>query len=604
MPLPNHDQAPSSLTDLLALCSTRSTRARTLAAFLWLRCGGYRRYRNVDWKRVKRLIFVCKGNVCRSPYAEAAARRAGLPTASCGVHASGEGAANPTAIEVAAARGLDLNGHCPRAVDELTPGRDDLLIAMEPWHAEVLVGQTANAGAQVTLLGLWGALETPSIPDPYGRPRATFGGCFELVEQGLSGVSRRLRLSTEEGETNPPPLTETLTIGTKSTWAWKWLKRTYLRCRVLLGRRVTGKNGLRARLELQSSPQGFVQALKKLIRSNTTVADLHETLNYAGETSWRFDRATGQSIVQEVIDNLPIENVSEAVVRRAKTLNVSLRASFRLSLTLRSKKRELHQLAETRLNDKQAAYRFADALGVSRPRLFQEHVPFASINRREGIVIKPATGSASNGVYVVFGDAKIFDVKAGAHIETWNDMERHVRSKLAGGIVSSDRWLAEELISAGDKPANDIKCYVFYGRVALILQVSRYPTLCRRWVDRNGCVAQTGKYTATFSGDTNSALAAADLAEKISAEIPAPFLRIDLLDGDEGLMLGEFTPRPGGYHEFNDATDQWLGTLFLDAEERLVNDLLAGKDFPHFRETFTPLSAPIESPSALCDNDD
>ncbi len=195
---PKPRPAPSSLTDLLALCGTRRSRARTLAAFLWLRCGGYRRYRNIDWTRVRRLVFVCKGNVCRSPYAEAVARRAGLPTASCGVHASDEGAANPTAMEVAAGRGLDLNGHCPRALSELTLGREDLLIAMEPWHAETIASGVAETGAQITLLGLWSALKTPSIPDPYGRPAATFGRCFDLLEEALEGVSCRRHVSLND----------------------------------------------------------------------------------------------------------------------------------------------------------------------------------------------------------------------------------------------------------------------------------------------------------------------------------------------------------------------------------------------------------------------
>ncbi len=42
--------------------------------------------RPVDPATVRRLVFVCQGNICRSAFAEAAARRAGLRAASCPLH--------------------------------------------------------------------------------------------------------------------------------------------------------------------------------------------------------------------------------------------------------------------------------------------------------------------------------------------------------------------------------------------------------------------------------------------------------------------------------------------------------------------------------------
>jgi protein-tyrosine phosphatase len=185
--------APRTLTELLALCPTRRTRARTAAAYLWLRCGGYRRYRHIDWSRVHRLIFVCKGNVCRSPYAEAAAIRLGIPAVSCGVHAAADGVANPTAIEVARSRGLSLDAHCPRPITEFPLSPSDLVLAMEPWHAEALVTHTAAAKAQVTLLGLWAPHPTPVVPDPYGQSIDRFESCFALVEAALAEMHGCMR---------------------------------------------------------------------------------------------------------------------------------------------------------------------------------------------------------------------------------------------------------------------------------------------------------------------------------------------------------------------------------------------------------------------------
>src|SRR5699024_12457653 len=69
-----------------------------------------------------------------------------------------------------------------------------------------------------------------------------------------------------------------------------------------------------------------------------------------------------------------------------------------------------------------------------------------------------------------------------------------------------------------------------------------------------------------------------------SSEIPVPFLRIDFLRGEDGLIFGEFTPKPGNYDEFDERTDQLLGDYFLDAEARLVDDLLNGKQFGAYKE--------------------
>jgi len=45
---------------------------RLLLAQVENRTGGYRRFKQIRWESVKRVVFVCHGNICRSPYAERA----------------------------------------------------------------------------------------------------------------------------------------------------------------------------------------------------------------------------------------------------------------------------------------------------------------------------------------------------------------------------------------------------------------------------------------------------------------------------------------------------------------------------------------------------
>ena len=150
--------------------------------------GGLRRYEAVDWGRVGRLVFVCQGNLCRSPYAEARARALGLPAASFGLEAGGE-AADPVARAVARRRGLDLGRHRPRPAEALRPG--DLLLGMEPWQAGRLL-DAAPPGAQVSLLGLWARPARPHLQDPYGLPAAYFDTCFAVIDNAVAWVARHL----------------------------------------------------------------------------------------------------------------------------------------------------------------------------------------------------------------------------------------------------------------------------------------------------------------------------------------------------------------------------------------------------------------------------
>jgi hypothetical protein len=68
-------------------------------------------------------------------------------------------------------------------------------------------------------------------------------------------------------------------------------------------------------------------------------------------------------------------------------------------------------------------------------------------------------------------------------------------------------------------------------------------------------------------------------AEGISAEIPAPFLRIDFHSTGSELVFGKFTPIPGEIWEYGKEIDEQLGDYYLEAEVRLMQDLLSGKRF-------------------------
>ena len=73
--------------------------------------GRYRNYSNIDWASVDRLVFVCKGNICRSAFAEAVAKSLGMDAVSCGLQTVISAPANEDAVKTAREMGYALDEH-------------------------------------------------------------------------------------------------------------------------------------------------------------------------------------------------------------------------------------------------------------------------------------------------------------------------------------------------------------------------------------------------------------------------------------------------------------------------------------------------------------
>lgn len=164
-----------------------------------LRLGRFRKYREIDWKKVSRVVFVCTGNVCRSPYAEALSLKAGLAAASAGIIVERKVAADATGQVVAKARGVELGDHESKSLSAIEIHDRDLLVAMEPWQAQYLTRFAESPGVQVTLLGLWMINPKPDIVDPLGGNRKNFDACYDDISDAMVNIQRRI------GKTASPP---------------------------------------------------------------------------------------------------------------------------------------------------------------------------------------------------------------------------------------------------------------------------------------------------------------------------------------------------------------------------------------------------------------
>jgi protein-tyrosine phosphatase len=145
--------------------------------------GRLRRFETVDWPRVSRLVFVCTGNICRSPYGEWKARQLGCETASFGLRTSTGQPADAVAQAAALRRGVDMSNHRSRSVDDFTPQPGDLLIAMELGHLVDLAARFGSAdGVQITLAGLWSTPRRTHLHDPHSLLPGYFDRCFEILD--------------------------------------------------------------------------------------------------------------------------------------------------------------------------------------------------------------------------------------------------------------------------------------------------------------------------------------------------------------------------------------------------------------------------------------
>ena len=143
------------------------------------------------------LLFVCTGNICRSPLAEVIARAeadsrgwAEVSCASAGTFAfPGQPASGP-GVAVAAAHGLDLAAHASRELSLELLEWADVIIGMEASHAGAAARLAPDAAVHVMTDFLPADHERSGggVPDPYGGDLATYEATRALLTLAMRGL--------------------------------------------------------------------------------------------------------------------------------------------------------------------------------------------------------------------------------------------------------------------------------------------------------------------------------------------------------------------------------------------------------------------------------
>ena len=169
----------------------------------------------VDWLKVRRLVFICQGNVCRSPFAEAAAREHGIPAVSFGLKTNPGTRVNPIASRMALELGVDMTEHTSHRFDPAQLRDGDLVLGMEPAHLASAGADIDAKDVQWTLLGLQlRSSKVPYIADPYGSSDAYHRRCFGIIRTAMEEVSgawlrHHPRQTGDGNRTNRTPTVQT-----------------------------------------------------------------------------------------------------------------------------------------------------------------------------------------------------------------------------------------------------------------------------------------------------------------------------------------------------------------------------------------------------------
>lgn len=240
---------------------------------------------------------------------------------------------------------------------------------------------------------------------------------------------------------------------------------------------------------------------------------------------------------------------------------------------------------EFQLERKSTGEHFASSLGLPLPECLINGVELEQIEPAPLSVVKPDSGSGGAGVYLYFNATKIWNIKEKKYLSSFSDVKND-----AASLKGSKKWRLEKMITdVKGRPANDFKFYCFYGRCPLVLEVARFPDTRYCWhILDSDFYGTIGKYSEQLFEGTAIEGKHISIAEWVSKKIPAPFMRVDFyLGSGDQMCFGEFTPKPGSFHDFSRHADRWLGRHFVSAEARLYNDFAHGVRYPEFNEALS-----------------
>ncbi|ADL08782.1 low molecular weight protein arginine phosphatase [Thermosediminibacter oceani] len=151
---------------------------------------------------MKRVVFVCTGNTCRSSMAEGLFRKMlrergkdkDIKVDSCGIAAVEGMPASPQARKVMEEQGVDLSSHRAKMLSEALLNAD-LILTMTRSHRDYIINKFPHTKGRVFVLSEFAEGQVDGdadIADPYGGDEETYRRVADMIREKLEKVLERL----------------------------------------------------------------------------------------------------------------------------------------------------------------------------------------------------------------------------------------------------------------------------------------------------------------------------------------------------------------------------------------------------------------------------
>src|SRR6188508_370374 len=170
---------------------------------------------------MKTVLFVCTGNVCRSPMAEGLFKNAVRGRGPYRVFSAGVGAvdgqlASDHAVRALREIGIDINGHRSRHLTADLVAQADYIFGMTHSHVDAIMLLYPQAAEKTFLLREFDetldAYEN-DISDPIGGSYEIYCNCRDQIEQGIASMLNFIEQTSAAGAAPQTPTKQTVAIG-------------------------------------------------------------------------------------------------------------------------------------------------------------------------------------------------------------------------------------------------------------------------------------------------------------------------------------------------------------------------------------------------------